>query len=274
MSLTDIKSALLPHKYISHKSKSVKTACFLLLCAYLISFVCMACSLKSFTNGIFKDITNFISQSENFELVGDKFTFVSEQKECYIENIDLSLTVDTDADYHNVPENSDRTPLITVFVAGNGFYVNFDGIEYMSSISELFNNVGEFAFSKDDIEGYLLGGTNILFNIIFSALIFAILLFIFVIAICVLLVSLIIRLTKSLIKCPLDFKQIMFISIGSFIYPILFIGFISVFPNSVLFTAVYFFDILRLLIGAVLLYVLFALYPFFTDSSKNNTVKE
>lgn len=234
----------------------------------------MACSLKSFTNGIFKDITNFISQSENFELVGDKFTFVSEQKECYIENIDLSLTVDTDADYHNVPENSDRTPLITVFVAGNGFYVNFDGIEYTSSISELFNNVGEFAFSKDDIEGYLLGGTNILFNIIFSALIFAILLFIFVIAICVLLVSLIIRLTKSLIKCPLDFKQIMFISIGSFIYPILFIGFVSVFPNSVLFTAVYFFDILRLLIGAVLLYVLFALYPFFTDSSKNNTVKE
>lgn len=274
MSLTDIKSALLPHKYILHKSKSIKTACFLLLCAYLISFVCIACSLRSFTNGIFKDVTSFLSQAENFELAGDKFTFVSDQKSCYIENIDLSLTVDTDADYHDVPENDDRTHLISVFIAGNGFYVNFDGIEYSLSINELFGKVGEFAFSKANIEGYLSSGTNILFNIIFSALIFAVLLFIFVIAVCVLLVSLIIRLIKSLIKCPLDFMQIMFISIGSLIYPVLFIGFISVFPNSVLFVAVYFFDILRLLVAAVLLYVLFAMYPFFTNSSKNNTVKE
>lgn len=274
MKWTDIKSALLPHKYFSHKSRSIKTACLLLLCAYVTAFLCVTFSVKNFTGDIYGDITEFISAADDFSLAGDKFTFISEQKSCYIENIDFILTVDSDADYRDIPENTDRTPLIYAFIAGNGVYVNFDGIEYSASISEIFNEVGEFDFTKTYVSGYLSGNTNILFNLVFSVLVFVALLFVFVTAIAVLLVSLIIRLIKALIKCRLDFKQILFISIGSLIYPILFTGVVFVFPNSILFVAVYFFDILRLLAAAVLLYVLFAIYPFFTSSSKINTVKE
>lgn len=274
MKLADIKSALLPHKYFSHKSRNVKTACILLLCAYVIAFLCITFSVKNFTGDIYSDITEFIYSADDFYLVGDKFTFISEQNSCYVQNIDFVLTVDSNADYHDVPESTDRTPLIFAFVAGNGIYVNFDGFEYSASISEIFNEVGEFDFTKTYISGYLSGNTNIIFNLVFSVLVFIALLFVFVVLIAVLLISLIVRAVKSLIKCQLDFKQVMFISIGSLIYPILFSGIVFVFPNSILFIAVYFFDILRLLIAAVLLYVLFAMYPFFESSSKDSTVKE
>lgn len=273
MKLTDIKSALLPHKYCAHKSKSVGTPFLLLLCACLIAFVCVICSVKSFTDGIYDDITDFISSADNFYLSESGFSFIGKEKSCYIKNVDLIVNVDSDADYLNIPENGDRTPLISVFIAGNGINVNFDGLEYSASVAELYTKFGNLDFTKSDVDIYLNSSTNILFNAIFSLLLFILMLAVFILAVSVLLISLLIRLLNRICKCGFDFKQIMFISIGSFIYPILFGGLIFVFSDGILFCAVYGLDILRLFIGAVLLYILFAVYPIFVSVSKTDKTK-
>ncbi len=274
MKLTDIKSALLPHKYSAHKSKNVRIVLLLLLCSYLIAFVCMTCSVKSFTDSIYEDAADFISSASDFYLTEEKFTFDGNEKSCHIKKIDLLLTVDTDADYQNAPENEERVPLISVFVAGNGIYLRLDSFEYSASIAELYSQFGDIDFTKSDVDAFLLSNKNVLFNTVFSVLIFVAILLLVVIAIAILLVSLIIRFLNSPFRCNLDFKQIMFISIGSFIYPVLFSGLIFVFPSGILFFAVYCFDILRLLVAAVLLYILCAIYPCLIATSKASKAKE
>lgn len=274
MKLTDFKSALLPHKYFAIKSKNIRSVLFLLLCAYLVSFICVTCSIKSFTDGIYNDVTEFIASSDDFYLTEEKFTFIGNEKECYIRNINSVLNVDSDADYRELPEKGEIDPLISVFIAGNGINIKFNNTEYSASVSELYAQYGELDFTKADVDNYLNENANVLFNVVFSVFVFVAVLLLLVLTIAILLISLIIRLLNSPFKCNLDFKQIMFVSVGSFIYPVLFSGLIFLFPNGILFYAVYCFDILRLLVAAVLLYILCAIYPFLTATSKDNKAKE
>ncbi len=264
MKLSDIKSALLPHEYVNNKSKSIKTVGLLLLFAYVLAFVGMSYAVGSFFNSVYEDVSAFVMSADEFYLSDGVFTFKGENGSCYIESIDSNIMIDTSSSYSDMKEELGGNEYIaSAVIASDGFGVAFAGNEVWYSVSELYAMMGEFTFNKALVEEYIGEGENIISNLTVSIGAFVMVAFLPIFAVIILLISLVVRLMRRLTGTRLEFSQLLFVSCGSLIYPLLAVVLLCLFPNSVLFTAVYLFDILRLLTAEVLLYIFLAMYPFF-----------
>ena len=84
-----------------------------------------------------------------------------------------------------------------------------------------------------------------------------------------LLLSIIVKYVAKLAKFGLDYSQVLYISVGCFIYPFIALAILFIIPNSVLFTAVYFSDLIRIFVAAILLYVIVAFYPMLQQKEKS-----
>ena len=270
MKWCEIRSALLPQEYSKHKSRGIKAIALLLLCAYLAVFLSGTIAVNRFVSGIYSDIAEFVLQSESFNLSNGTFEYNSNTKKCYVESLDAYIYIDTDTSYTSAPANEEKH-LAYIFIGYDGAYILFDGIEFKVSIAELYAQMGAFAFDDALAKEYIPQGYGIVTNLVVCISVFLCVLLLVVLFAVILLLSLIVRFVVKLAKLSLDYSQILYICTGSFIWPFLVFTVLFVFPNSLLFSAVYLSDLIRIFVAAVLLYVIIALYPMLLQKEKSKS---
>ena len=268
MKWCDLRSALLPQEFYKHKSRGIKAIALLLLCAYLALFLSGALAVNRFVTGIYSDIADFVSKADSFSLSDGVFEFNSNAKQCYVEAIDMYLNIDTSLSYTSVPK-LDKEYLVYLFIGNDGAYVLFDGYEFKISIAELYSQLGVFTFDDTLAKQYIPQGYGIVNNLIASVSVFIGVVMLVVLILAVLLLSIIVKHVARFAKFGLDYSQVLCISIGSFFYPFVLLAILFIFPNSVLFTAVYFSDLIRIFVAAILLYVIVAFYPLLQQKEKS-----
>lgn len=268
MKWCDLRSALLPHEFHKHKSRGIKAIALLLLCAYLALFLSGALAVNRFVTGIYSDIAEFVLSADSFSLSDGVFEFNSNTKQCYIKAVDTYLHIDTSLSYTSASK-PEEDHLAYLFLGNDGAYIYFDGLEFRISIAELYSQMGVFSFDDTLAKQYVPQGYGIVNNLVASISVFLCAVMLVVLVLAVLLLSIIVKHVARFAKFGLDYSQVLYISAGSFIYPFIALAILFIFPNSVLFTAVYFSDLIRIFVAAILLYVIAAFYPMLQQKEKS-----
>lgn len=258
MSFSDLRSALLPTKYISHKSKNIKLSFLMLLCVYVIMFVCLTFSVIRLVVPLYDQVSDFVKNTNDFYFA-DGTLHHDGKYSSYIDKLDLTLTVDGKASYANPPECES---MAFIFIGNDGFNIQLGkDLSIEMSTAELIAQVGPFSFDKALILEHIDYGRYVISNLITSTAVLLAVLLAIVLFMALLVVALIVKYLCKLLKLDLSFTQILFIVSAGAVYPTLLLGLLVLLPNGLWFAFKSNGMMLRLLAAGVLLYIIAALYP-------------
>lgn len=251
-----LKAIFVPTSYGKSPCRSLKTACIVLCCVYILSAVCTVIAIKAMAIRIYNEATACLSETDNFYMHDFKLFYDGQSYEGNIESLGLTVIIDQSID----PPASVEEP--TVWFGPRKAAVFTDIFTYSLEYSQLASRPEDMEFDKELVISELSYGKTVMLNILYST---SILVATILAAVLMLLVLLLSLLVYGLCKCfnaALSFEQRAFVSIASLIYPLLINAVLLIVPNGIALLIGSADVILRLYAAMILLYIVAVLMSF------------